>query len=76
MDAPDQLAEALIQATTIASRKDRDWVDDLDLDDLVVLMGKLIEVNVDFLSQRALPRFADAVESVTQNIIGQTQSTD
>lgn len=76
MDAPDQLAEALIQATTIAARKDRDWIDDLDLDELVTLMGKLIEVNVDFLSRRALPKFVEAVESVTDNIIGRTQSTD
>lgn len=72
MDAPDQLAEALIQATTIAARKDRDWIDDLDLDDLVVLMGKLIEVNVDFLSRKALPSFAQAAGSVTDSIVGQT----
>lgn len=75
MEGSDQLVECLIQATAIAARKERDWVDDLDLDELVLLMGKLIEVNGDFLAHRVLPQFATTVEAVTEVFLGPEQST-
>jgi hypothetical protein len=75
MESSDQLVEAIIQATAIAARKERDWVDDLDLDDLVLLIGALIEVNGDFLAHRVLPRFADAMEKVTETFLGPEPST-
>jgi hypothetical protein len=75
MDGSDQLVECLIQATAIAARKDRDWVDELDLDELVFLIGKLVEVNGDFLARAVLPKFADAMEVVTETFLGPEQST-
>jgi fructose-specific component phosphotransferase system IIB-like protein len=75
MNGSDQLVESLIQATAIASRKEREWVDNLDLDELVLLIGKLVEVNGDFLAQRVLPQFADAMDAVTNVFLGPEQST-
>lgn len=75
MEGSDQLVESLLQATAIAARKDREWVDDLDLDDLVFLIGKLVEVNGDFLARAVLPKFADAVEAVSVTFLGPEPST-
>lgn len=67
-------ADSLVAAVAIGSRKDRAWVDDLDLDDLVALAGAVLEVNADFFVHRVLPGLTKAVEGVT-GAVGRTQST-
>ena len=64
-------ADSLVAAVAIGSRKDRAWVDDLDLDDLVALAGAVLEVNADFFVHRVLPGLTKAVEGVT-GAVGQT----
>ena len=68
-------ADSLVAAVSIGSRKDRAWVDDLELDDLVALAGAVLEVNADFFVHRVLPGLTKAVEGVT-GAVGRTQSTD
>ena len=68
-------ADSLVAAVAIGSRKDRAWVDDLDLDDLVALAGAVLEVNADFFVHRVLPGLTKAMEGVT-GAVGQTPSTD
>jgi len=67
-------ADSLVAAVAIGSRKDRAWVDELDLDDLVALAGAVLEVNADFFVHRVLPGLTKAMEGVT-GAVGQTQST-
>jgi hypothetical protein len=64
-------ADSLVAAVAIGSRKDRAWVDDLDLDDLVALAGAVLEVNADFFVHRVLPGLTKAMEGVT-GAVGQT----
>ena len=64
-------ADALVAAVAIGSRKPREWVDDLDLDDLVELAGSVLEVNADFFVHRVLPGMTKAMEGVTV-AVGQT----
>ena len=68
-------ADPLVAAVSIGSRKDRAWVDELELDDLVALAGAVLEVNADFFVHRVLPGLTKAVEGVT-GAVGRTQSTD
>lgn len=65
-------ADALIAAVAIGSRKDRAWVDELDLDDLVALASGVLEVNADFFVQRVLPGLTTAMEGVTAIMEGVT----
>ena len=67
-------ADSLVAAVAIGSRKDRAWVDELELDDLVALAGAVLEVNADFFVHRVLPGLTKAVEGVT-DAVGRTQST-
>ena len=64
-------ADSLVAAVAIGSRKDRAWVDELDLDDLVALAGAVLEVNADFFVHRVLPGLTKAMEGVT-GAVGQT----
>lgn len=67
-------ADSMVDAVSIGSRKPREWVDELDLDDLVAVAGAVLEVNVDFFVRAVLPGLTKAVEGLT-NINGLTQST-
>lgn len=67
-------ADSLVAAVAIGSRKDRAWVDDLEIDDLVALAGAVMEANADFFVNRVLPVLTRAVEGVT-GAVGRTQST-
>lgn len=60
----------LVSAVGICLRKDRAWVDELDLDDLAMLVGKVLEVNADFFAQRLLPALTRAIDGVTGAIGG------
>lgn len=67
-------ADSMVAAVSIGSRKPREWVDELDLDDLVAVAGAVLEVNADFFVRAVLPGLTKAVEGLT-NINGLTQST-
>ncbi len=67
-------ADSMVEAVSIGSRKPREWVDELDLDDLVAVAGAVLEVNADFFVRAVLPMLTQAVEGLT-NINGLTQST-
>ncbi len=67
-------ADSMVDAVAIGSRKPREWVDELDLDDLVAVAGAVLEVNADFFVRAVLPVLTKAVEGLT-NINGLTQST-
>lgn len=47
--------EAIIRAIAIGIRRDMDFVNNLDIDDLVKLGNAVLEVNIDFFIQRVLP---------------------
>lgn len=61
LDNPD----ALIEAVAIGARKSREWVDALDLDDLVALAGDVLEVNGDFFIRAVLPGVTEAINRMT-----------
>ena len=72
--SPDWLAlladhgEAVIEAIAIASRRPRDWVASLDLDEAVRLAESVFEVNADFFIQRLLPRVTQAAARIGQTL--------
>lgn len=68
--SPDWLAlmaeqgEALIEAIAIASRRPRDWVASLELDEAVRLADAVFGVNADFFIRRLLPTLTEATARV------------
>jgi len=57
-------ADAAIESTAICIRKDRAWLDDLELDDLVRVAGAAMEVNFDFFASAILPVLTVVVERI------------
>jgi len=49
---------ALLSAIAIAVGKPRDWVDDLNPDEVVLLAAKVIEVNADFFTRNVMPKLS------------------
>lgn len=75
-DVPGALlanADCLVEAVAIGARKSRAWVDELDLDDLVMLASAVLEVNGDFFVRAVLPGATEALDRVSQ-LIGQKSS--
>lgn len=66
-------ADCLIEAVAIGARKPRAWVDELDLDELVLLASAVLEVNGDFFVRAVLPGATEAMDRVSQ-LIGQKSS--
>ncbi len=66
-------ADCLVEAVAIGARKPRAWVDELDLDDLVMLASAVLEVNGDFFVRAVLPGAIEAMDRVSQ-LIGQRSS--
>ena len=67
-------ADCLVEAVAIGARKPRAWVDELDLDDLVLLASAVLEVNGDFFVRAVLPGARKAMDRVDK-LIGQKSST-
>ena len=67
-------ADATIEATAVCVRKDRAWLDALDLDDLVRVAGAAMEVNAGFFASAILPVLTDVIERVKE-ALGPKQST-
>jgi hypothetical protein len=76
--SPDWLAllaehgEAVIEAIAIASRRPRDWVASLDLDQAVRLAEAVFGVNADFFIRRLLPSVTQAAARIGQTLERQT----
>ena len=72
--SPDWLAlmadhgEAVIDAVAIASRRPKEWVAELGLDEAVRLAEAVFEVNADFFIQRVLPSLTEAAARISQTL--------
>jgi hypothetical protein len=75
LDKADLAVECIIAACAVGARKPRPWVDALELDDLIRLFGKLLEVNGDFLARKVLPMFAKVIEGMIETVVGLKSST-
>lgn len=60
----------MIEALTIATGADADWLGDLFPDQFLALMVTVIEVNLDFFARRLLPQVRQAAETVTRAATG------
>lgn len=67
-------AEKAIDAIAIGARISREVMDALDLDDLVVLAGAVIEVNFDFFIRRVFPRMSRLTEALMARVAGANSS--
>lgn len=55
LDLLGQHGGSLLSALAIASRKPREWIDGLAVDETIRLAAALLEVNTDFFVRRVLP---------------------
>ena len=60
----DEHGEAVIDAVAIASRRPKDWLAGLELDDAVRLSEAVFEVNADFFIQRVWPSLTEAAAQI------------
>ena len=73
----------VITLVSIVLDKPKEWVEDLDLDQLVDLFSKIVEVNLDFFIQKVLPSVLRAMgqlsgvfQATRQNLTGRLPSND
>ncbi|MBU9123545.1 hypothetical protein KTD15_32835, partial [Burkholderia multivorans] len=77
---PDWLAllcehgDSLLTALALASRRPREWVDALALDDAITLAATVFEVNADFFVHRVAPKVGDLAQSLNGRLAGSTPS--
>lgn len=77
---PDWLAllcehgDALLAALSLASRRPREWVDALALDDAITLAATVFEVNADFFVRRVAPKVSTLAQSLSGRLAGATPS--
>ena len=80
--SPDWLAliaehgDTLIDALVIATRRPREWIAALELDDTIRLASTAFEVNADFFIRRLLPSITEAAARIEARMPGLTQSSD
>nr|WP_279196681.1 DUF6631 family protein [Ralstonia mannitolilytica] len=73
---PDWLAllcehgDALLAALALASRRPREWVDALALDDAITLAATVFEVNADFFVHRVAPKVGALAQSLHGRLAG------
>lgn len=71
-------ADDLIGAISVAVEKPRQWIEDLELNEIVRLVSAVIEVNADFFNRAVLPEIrkaASGIQAVTQAFPGLTSSS-
>ncbi len=56
--------EDLLEALSIASRRPREWINNLELDNAMMLASLIFEVNADFFIQRVVP----SINTMTENM--------
>lgn len=77
---PDWLAlitehgDALLTALALGSRRPRDWVDALPIDDALILAAAVFEANADFFVRRVAPRIGALAQSLSTRLAGPTPS--
>ena len=57
--------DAILDMVSLLCSKDREWVDNIGLDELVSLFSAIVEVNLDFFTQRVLPLLSGLVTTAT-----------
>lgn len=67
-------ADAVIDATAIGARQERDFVLGLELDELVDLAGAVLTVNMDFFVHRLLPKVTAASEKLATQWAGSSST--
>ena len=72
----DEHGEAVIEAVAIASRRPKDWLAGLELDDAVRLIEAVFEVNADFFIQRVWPSLCEAAAQIGTRMAGAMPSSD
>ena len=71
----DEHGEAVIEAVAIASRRPKDWLAGLELDDAVRLTEAVFEVNADFFIQRVWPSLSEAAAQIGTRMAGAKPSS-
>jgi hypothetical protein len=64
--------DALLEAIAIASRRPREWVDALAIDEAMTLAAAVFEVNVDFFVSRVAPKISDLATKLNARPPGAT----
>lgn len=67
-------ADAVVTAVAIGARVDRAWLEEQDVEVLIDLAARVMEVNADFFVRRVLPRLTAAIERMGQIGSGGTPS--
>ena len=67
--------DTLIDALVIATRRPREWIAALELDDTIRLASTAFEVNADFFIRRLLPSITEAAARIEARMPGLTQSS-
>ena len=62
--------DSIIDMVALLCNKDREWVEELSLDDLIALFSAIVEVNLDFFIQRLLPLLSGLAVEIGKNIQG------
>ena len=68
-------ADAVITATAIGAGVERAWLEEQDVDTLVDLAAKVLEVNADFFAQRVMPKITTAAERIAKIASGGTSGS-
>lgn len=71
MDWPALIAdhgEAVLQALAIATRRPREWVDGLPVDEAVTLASAVFEANADFFIRAVAPAITRAAASLAERV--------
>ncbi|MFZ6712973.1 hypothetical protein [Undibacterium sp. TC9W] len=59
---------------SVLADRPRDWVNNLDPDEAVLLLSALLEVNLDFFIQKVLPQLLAAMDSLGQTANSSTEA--
>ena len=71
-----QHSDALLQALSMASRRPREWIDALSIDDALTLAAAVFEVNADFFIQRLVPTLQALAPRLSARWAGQRSLPD
>lgn len=66
-------SDECLNLLSILCGEDRDWVDNLEIDEAITLFNALLEVNLDFFVRRVLPLLSGALEKLTNNMTEQAK---
>lgn len=58
----------IVNVVSIAARKDVEWVESLDLNDVVKLIMAIVETNSDFFVNRILPAFVQGLQGLEKKL--------